>query len=172
MRHSPAVPRLAAVLLAATFALACGPPTLHPNVGADATVACPGGRTAWSLEIHDQRANREGSEKLVALLRDSLTKSFPGCDWSAAASPDRPSILIEIHRFSAPLEDESWNGAAEWEVLVRDAGGRTITDYEAQADVERPNYRNSNNEKEALQQVFDGALQKTLAVLRSVPAGG
>jgi len=164
--------RLRAWLSVATLAAACGPPTLQPRASPDPTQACPGGQTAWSLEIHDQRADREGTEKLVALLRDSITRSFPGCSWSAASAENRPSILIEIHRFSAPFRDETWNGAAEWGILVRDAGDRTLLEFEATAAVERPNYRNSNNEKEALQEVFNDALMKTLAALRSVSPGG
>jgi hypothetical protein len=133
---------------------------------------CPGGVTAWSLEILDQRANREGSDKMVALLRDSITKSFPACDWSGPGAGNRPSILIEVHRFSAPLEDYMWNGAAEWGVLARDPGGRTLLEFEAQADVSRPNYRGVDNEKAALQQVFGEALKKTLDALRSVRRAG
>ncbi len=84
----------------------------------------------------------------------------------------QPSILIEVHRFSAPMEDDSWNGAAEWGVLARDAGGRTLVEFEAQADVARPNYRGVDNEKAALQQVFNEALTKTLEALRSVRTPG
>jgi hypothetical protein len=154
-------------------AAACGPPTLRPTSSTDPSVACPGGQTAWSLEILDQRANREGSQKLVALLSDSITRSFPGCSWGASDGAGRHgSILIEIHRFSAPFVDDSWSGAAEWAVLVRDASGRTLLEFEASDEVERPNYYGSNNEKEALQQVFEGALKKTLAALRSVSSPG
>jgi hypothetical protein len=159
-------------LFLAALSAACGPPTLRPAAATDAMVACPGGATSWSLEILDQRANREGSEKLVALLRDSITKSFPGCAWSGPDAADRPSILIEVHRLSAPLEDNTWNGAAEWGVLVQDAGGRTLVEFEAQADVFRPNYRGVDNEKAALQQVFNEALKKTLEALRSVRSVG
>jgi hypothetical protein len=135
---------------------------------ADPEVACPGGWTSWSLEVLDRRADREGSEKLVTLLSDSVTKSFPGCAWSGPGGTARPSVSIEVNRFAAPFAEETWNGVADWTVLVRDEEGRTLTEFEAESDVERPNYRSSNNEKEALQEVFNEALRRTVAGLRSV----
>ena len=170
----PRTPHLLAMLtlLAGLSASSCGPPTVPPIAEPDPAVACPGSWRDWSLEILDRRANREGSEKLVATLTDSIRKSFPGCTWSPVGTADRPVISIEVHRFAAPFYDELWNAAAEWTVWVRGPAGQTLTEFEAEATVERPNYRSSNNEKEALQQVFGEALRRTVAGLRSVSGGG
>ncbi len=157
-------------MLAALLAAACGPPAVRPTAVLDPTVACPGGWTSWSLEVLDQRANREGSERLVATVRDAITKSFPGCSWSGPAEA-RPTVTIEVHRFAAPFEEGMWMGAAEWSVWVRDPDGRTLKEFEARASVDRPNWQGSNNEKEALQEVFRQALEQTAAVLRSVSGG-
>jgi hypothetical protein len=149
--------------------VSCGPPKIAPVTAADPQAACPGGRTAWSLEILDQRADREGSEQVVALLRDSITKSFPGCTWSAPGPNPLPSLTIEIHRFRAPLVEGLWEGAADWTVLARDPAGRSLTEFDAVSEIGRPNYQGSNNEKEALRAVFTAAFEKTLAGLRAVP---
>lgn len=171
MKGSRALRRFVLGLLpAALLASACGPPAVRPTAAPDPTVACPGGWTSWSLEVLDRRANREGSEKLVAAVRDAITKSFPGCTWSGPAE-GRPTVSIEVNRFAAPFEEGMWMGAAEWSVWVRDPDGRTLKEFEAQASVDRPNYRGSNNEKEALQEVFRQALEQTAAVLRSVSGG-
>ncbi|HEY7112835.1 MAG TPA: hypothetical protein VIA45_07880 [Thermoanaerobaculia bacterium] len=148
---------------------ACGPPTIKPTSSADPQAPCVGGSMSWSIEVLDRRAEREASDKVVALVKDSVTGSFPGCKWSAPGAPETPSILIEINRFSAPFQDGTWNGAADFSVLVRNASGQTLSEFEAEDDVERPNYMGSNNEKEALQEVFAEALRKTLAGLRAVP---
>lgn len=148
---------------------ACGPPSLKPTTAADPTSSCVGGSGSWSINVLDRRAEREASDKTVALVKDSVTGSFPGCKWAAPDTPGMPSVLIEINRFAAPFQDGTWNGAADWSVLVRNAAGQTLSEFEAESDVERPNYMGSNNEKEALQQVFSEALRKTLAGLRSVP---
>ena len=167
MRPARSLAAAAAVLLLS--AVACGPPSLKPTTSADPTSSCIGGSMTWSIEVLDRRAEREASEKTVALVKDSVTGSFPGCKWTAPGTPGAPSILIEINRFAAPFQDGTWNGAADWSVLVRNAGGQTLTEFEAEDDVERPNYMGSNNEKEALQEVFSEALRKTLAGLRAVP---
>ena len=158
-----------ALALAVFGSAACGPPTIPPVANPDPETACPGGSSAWSLEVLDRRAEREASEKVVATLRDSIMKSFPGCTWKEAGAAGVPSISIEIVRFAAPFDEATWNGVAEWTVLARTADGRTLTEFEAESDVARPNYRGSNNEKEALRQVFGEALSRTLAGLRSVP---
>ena len=161
-------PTLSAGLLLASLSTACGPPTLKPTASPDPQVACPGGWTSWSLEVLDRRAEREASEKVVALLTDSIEKSFPGCSWKGPGSAGLPAVSVEIYRFAAPFEDGTWNGVAEWSVRATDPDGRTLTSFEAESDVARPNYRGSNNEKEALQQVFREALTQTLTGLRSV----
>jgi hypothetical protein len=160
--------RLAAVA-ALLLAAACGPPKIKPVGTNDPEAGCPGGRKEWSLEVLDRRADREASERVVALVRDSITKSLPGCTWSAPGTPNVPSISIEINRFSAPFEEGAWEGRADWNVFARDAAGGTLTDFDATSEVSRPNYMGSNNEKEALQQVLAEALKKTLAGLSAVP---
>jgi hypothetical protein len=160
-----------ALALAALAALAsrCGPPTIAPVSAPDPGAPCPGGKTAWSLEVLDRRVDREASDRVVALLRDSIVKSFPACTWSAAADPGLPSVSIEINRFRAPFGDGMWNGVADWNILARDPAGRTLTEFDAVSEVARPNYQGSNNEKEAMTQVYREALEKTLAGLRAVP---
>jgi hypothetical protein len=160
---------LAPLAVLCALAAACGPPTIRPTASPDPQVACPGSSSVWALEILDRRAEREASEKTVALLRDALVRSFPGCTWKEPGAPGVPSISIEIHRFAAPFEEATWNGVAEWSVVARNPEGKTLTEFEAQSDVARPNYRGSNNEKAALQEVFDASVKKTLAGLRAVP---
>jgi hypothetical protein len=161
---SAALPLIAAV--------SCGPPTLKPVASVDPGTACPGGWTSWAIDVRDRRVDPEGSEKLVALLRDSIVRSFPGCSWSDRPDAARPTVTIEVHRFRAPFEEGTWNAVADWTVWVRDPSGRTVTQFDAEYDVERPNYQGSNNEKESLQQVFDEALRRTLAGLRAVSLPG
>jgi hypothetical protein len=168
----PSAPALPGFLLAAAlFFPACGPPSVRSTAAPDPTVTCPGSWKSWSLEILDRRANREGSEKLLAALDDAIRKSFPGCEWAGPGVEGRPTVTIEIHRFAAPFVEGMWSGVADWSVWVRDPEGRTLTEFEASSDTERPNYYGSNNEKEALQAVFGEALDKTAAGLRSVPGG-
>lgn len=165
-----AVPRFLTAALLATAA--CGPPALKPVAAPDPEVSCPAGTGDWSLEVLDRRVTREASDRLVQLLRDSVERSFPGCRWSAGADPGRATVTLEIHRFGAPLVEGTWEGVAEWTVAARDAGGRELTRFEVDAEVFRPNYRNSNNEKEALSKVFQEALERTLAGLRAVSSPG
>ena len=145
---------------------------LKPVSSADSEVPCPGGRLTWNLEIKDQRAELTDSQRLVALLRESLTHSLPGCQWAGSARPDAPTISIEIHRFAADFDGAIWDAAAEWTVSARDSSGRTLTEFQADARVSRPNYRGSNNEREALRAVFEEAMTRTLTGLRSVSAAG
>lgn len=165
-------PILLAGAVLAVLSTACGPPTLKPTAAPDPEVACPGRWTSWSLEVLDRRADREGSERLVALLSDSIKKSFPGCSWSGPGGARLPAVSIEVHRFAAPFQEGAWNGVADWSVVALDPEGRTLIEFEAEYDVARPNYQGSNNEKEALQEVFSEALRRTLAGLRSVSNAG
>lgn len=152
----------------AALGLSCAP-SVRPVSTPDPEVSCPAGRITWNLEISDQRAERPDSDRLTALLRTSLSKSFPGCRWAGGA--EAGTIRIEVHRFRVALEG-TWDAVAEWTVSARDAAGRTLTEFESTADVARPNYRGTNNERDALQQVFEQAFQRTVAGLRSVsPAG-
>lgn len=158
---------LSLILAAAACSATAG---LKPVHDADPQVACPGGRLTWSLQITDQRADRQDSARLIGLIRDSLSRSFPGCQW--AGGSDAGTISIEIHRFAAKLDGAIWDAAAEWGVSARDAGGRTMTEFEASSEVSRPNYRNVNNEQAALQQALEKAMGKTLQGLRDLPSGG
>lgn len=146
----------------------CGSTGLAPVTYPDPSVACPGGLPGWKLEILDRRVRRDGSEGVQALIGNSIRQSFPGCQWDAAAGAGAGRVQIEIHRFVANADGNTWEAAADWGVLVTDPSGRTLTEFDATEEVSRPNYRGSNNEKEALRQAFDQAMRRTLAGLRSV----
>jgi hypothetical protein len=132
----------------------------------DPSVACPGGLAGWNLDVLDRRARRDQSEGVQALVTESIHRSFPGCRWESAPGAGR--IQIEIHRFSAVQDGNSWEAAANWSVVASDSSGRTLTEFETNEEVSRPNYRGSNNEKEALREAFDRAIRRTLAGLRAV----
>lgn len=168
MREWLRAARALVVVVAGIVGTSCAP-SVKPVGSPDPQAACPAGRTEWKLEIADQRAERRDSERVTTLLRDSLTRSFPGCHWTSGGGAD--TIRLEIHRFGVRF-DETWNAAADWTVLVADRGGRTLTEFEASAEVARPNYRGANNEREALQEAFEQALRRTLAGLRAVSSPG
>lgn len=154
-------------------ALSCGPASsgLKPVGAADTETACPGGRRIWNLEVSDQRADRGDSERVRELIRQSLTRSFPGCQWAGAGAPPRPevpTIAVEIHRFVADFDGSMFDAAAEWTVFARSASGQTLTQFDAEARVSRPNYRGSNNEREALRAAFEQAIGRTVAGLRNL----
>lgn len=155
------------VLLLAVLTTACGSTAgLTPVSYPDPSVACPGGQPGWKLDVEDRRASRDGSEGVVALIVESVRRSFPGCRWDDAAPADSGRVLIEVHRFSAIPEGNTWEAAAEWTTVASDVSGRTLTEFEAREEVSRPNYRGSNNAKEALRQAFDRAIRRTLTGLR------
>ena len=54
----------------------------------------------------------------------------------------------------------------------RDAGGRTLTEFQANEEVSRPNYRGSDNEKESLSEAYQKALERTVKGLTALPANG
>ena len=119
-------------LAALGVACGCGPATVRPTSYADPDVTCPAGRSAWSLEIKDERAEPKGSEKMVAAIRDGIQKSFPGCRWS---TPPRERTRSRS-RFTASLRPSTtstrrgrppWNGPS----ARTDAGGRTLTEFQA-----------------------------------------
>lgn len=160
------------LLWLASLALSCGMASLQPLLAPDPDVPCPGGRLAWNLSIRDERADRRDSERVVALLRDSLSRSLAGCRWKTASESGAPTIEIQIHRFTVGFAASTWEAAAEWTVLVSDSSGRRLTEFESSEEVSRPNYSGSNNEREAMQQAFDRAMRRTLAGLRAVPPVG
>ena len=139
---------------------------VKPIASPDPDIQCPAGRVNWKLQVSDQRAQRRESEQVVALVKDSLSRSLPGCRWSGGA--DAGTISIEIHRFGAKLDEAMWDAAADWTVSVRDAAGRTLTEFDSSSELTRPNYRNVNNERAILQEALDEAMQRTLKGLRAL----
>jgi len=155
----------------AALSVACGPATVRPASYADPDVTCPGGRASWNLDVRDARAEPKGSEKMVGAIRDGIQKSFPGCRWSAAGQ-GADTITIEVHRFVSKLDDDysAWEAAVEWTVRAQDAGGRTLTEFQADETLARPNYRGSDNEKESLTEAYQKALSRTVKGLQALPA--
>ncbi len=139
---------------------------LKPVRDEDREAACPGGRLAWNLQVQDQRAERRDSERLTALVRGSLSQSFPACRW--VSDPTAGTITIEIHRFSALLDGAIWDGGADWTVSARDANGGALTAFDSTFEASRPNYRNVDNERAVLQQVLEEAVRKTALGLRAL----
>jgi hypothetical protein len=159
-----------AVLALVSIAACSSTAGLKPVTDSDPQVPCPGGQIKWNLQVSDQRADRQESERVVGLVRESLSRSFPGCVWTGGSADG--TISIEIHRFAARLDGAIWDAAAEWTVSARDSRGRTMTEFECSSEVSRPNYRNSNNEQAALSQALEQAMQRTLKGLRALsPAG-
>ncbi|HEY1434956.1 MAG TPA: hypothetical protein VGG65_06245, partial [Thermoanaerobaculia bacterium] len=114
------------------LAAACGPATVRPATYSDPEVRCPGGRSRWTLQVLDQRPEPDGSVKVVAAIRDGIEKSFPGCQWTEGSPTDADAVVIEIHRFRSRLEDySSWEAAVEWTVRAQNAGGHTLTEFQA-----------------------------------------
>ena len=149
---------------------------MRPATYSDPEITCPGGRPGWILEVDDRRADREGSDKAVAAILSGVQKSFPGCKWTLGPAASADAIVIEIHRFSSRLDRDlngsSWEAAVEWTVRAQNAGGRTLTEFEANEEVSRPDYRGSDNEKESLTQAYQKALERTVKGLRALPAIG
>ncbi len=162
-------PRAAASLLLTALCAGCGPPSVRPASYADPEISCPGGRTTWAIQVFDRRADREGEARVVAAIQDGIQKSFPGCRWSLAGGLGTDTITIEVYRFASQLEEgSSWEAAAEWTVTVRNASDRILTEFQANEELSRPNYRGANNEKESLSEAFHRALERTVKGLRSV----
>jgi len=151
---------LLATLLAAGLCAGCGPVTVRPASSPDPDIACPGGRVTWGLQIADQRAKRDAEERMSSSVRDGIQKSFPGCRWGIT-DPDAGTIAIEVHRFASHLDAGYWEAAVEWTVTARDVSGHTITEFEVNEEVTRPNYQGSDNEKESLSEAFGKAIQRT-----------
>jgi len=162
--------RLACLVVLSAIAMpGCTTPTVKPVVAKDPEIACPGGATSWRLAISDQRADRRDSEKVQRAIRDSITRSLPGCQW---VQKDAPEISIEVDRFQVRNNEDTWEAFAEFDVIARDRDGRTLTQFRAESSVARPNYRGMDNEKMALQQALEEAMQRALAGLRAVPNAG
>jgi hypothetical protein len=153
----------------AVLASACGPATVRQASYGDPTVPCPGAQRRWILDIVDRRADREATGQAIASIREGIQKSFPGCQWAVSSEPGTGTISIEIHRFASRLDGGSWEAAAEWTVSAASSSGRTLTEFETNEEVSRPNYRGSDNEKESLTQAFHKALERTVNGLRALP---
>jgi hypothetical protein len=143
--------------------------TVAPVVAKDPAIACPGGATSWKLVIADQRADRRDTEKVVRAIRESIARSLPGCRW---VDTDAPEIAIEVHRFGVRQKEGTWEAAVELGVVARDRGGRTLTEFQADSSIARPDYRGLDNEKLALQEALNEAMRRTLAGLRAVSNAG
>jgi len=159
-------------LLAALVCAACGPPTVRPAAFPDPSVSCPGARAAWNLQIVDQRVTRGDEARVVGAVRDAIQKSFPGCRWSGTPGPDAGTIAIEIHRFQSAAAQGSWEAAVEWSVSARSETGSTLTEFDANEEVARPNYQGYDNEKEALSEAFRKAVERTTKGLTAIPVMG
>jgi hypothetical protein len=146
----------------------CASTGLTPVTYPDSSVPCPGGLRGWKLEVLDRRIRRESTEGVQSLVGESIRRSFPGCQWDSAAGEGAGRVQIEVHRFAASQDGNSWEAAAHWSVVASDSSGRTLTEFEANEEVSRPNYRGSNNAREALREAFDRAMRRTLAGLRAV----
>ena len=75
-----------------------------------------------------------------------------------------------MHRFASVHDGEAWEAAVEWSVRATDAAGRKLTEFEANEEVSRLNYRGSDNEKESLTQAFQASLERTIKGLRALPS--
>jgi hypothetical protein len=159
---------LAGAVSATLWGAACGPATVRPTSYPDPDVPCPGGRSAWSLQIVDHRAEQTASDRMMHDVRDAIEKSFPGCKWTAAEGGD--TILIEIVRLASRYSDGGWDAAAEWNVTVKSAQGGTLTEFAANEEASSPNYSGRDNEKETLSEAFRKAVEKTARGLRGVSA--
>lgn len=157
-------------VFSALSALACASAVLTPLSYPEPDVACPGGRVNWRLEVVDQRAERTDSDRVTSVIRESIMRSFPGCRWESDDS-SAPLIRIEVHRFTASLQGNIWDAAVEWAVVAQGPRGETLTEFVAEGEVSRPNYRGSNNELEALKLSFDQAVRRTLGGLRTLSLG-
>ena len=143
--------------------------TVAPVVAKDPEIACPGGATSWRLVIADQRADRRDSEKVVRAIRESIARSLPGCRW---VDTEAPEISIEVHRFDVRQNEGTWEATVELGVVARDRIGRTLTEFQADSSIARPDYRGLDNEKLALQEALSEAMRRALAGLRAVPNAG
>ncbi len=161
---------VAALALSALVAAGCGPPKVRPVSFPNADVACPAGLLSWNLEVLDQRAEPEASDKMIAAVRGGIENSFPGCRWSSAAGEDAPTITVTVHSFAAVYSDRYYDGKAEWTVTARNASGRTITEFDANELETRPAY--SGAEEESLNEAFRKAIQRTVQGLSQIPRIG
>ena len=84
----------AALLVLLTAACASSTEGIAPVSYTDPSGICPVGRTGWKLEVLDRRAERKTSEDVVALIGESIRRSFPGCRWDTEAGADAGVVRI------------------------------------------------------------------------------
>ena len=164
MKRTTTVSSLLAGLALLAVAAGCGPAPIRPVTYPDPEVSCPGGLVSWRLDILDRRAETEGSEKLIASLREGLQGSFPGCRWSTSPAGDskpsgEPTITLTVFRLGVSEHDRYQYAAAEWNVTATSANGSTMTQFDANEEDSRPAY--SNADEEALNEAFRRALLRT-----------
>jgi hypothetical protein len=137
----------------------------------DSEMRCPAGRLTWNLQIADQRAKLEDSARLIGVIRESISHSLPDCRWTSSPQADVGTISIELHRFGATFDGGVFDAGVEWDTWVRDASGRTLTEFEATGEESRPNYQGEDSERVALQRALEKAMNMTLKGLRSLSPG-
>jgi hypothetical protein len=160
--------RAAVWLLLSSPAACSNTAGIRPIASPDPATPCPAGRVNWNLQITDQRADLSNSQRVTALIQESLSRSLPACRWTGSAQDGAGTIRIDVHRFATAFDGGVWDAAAEWGIWVRAAAGQTLTEFEATGEASRPNYRGENSERVALQQALEQAMAKTLAGLRSL----
>ena len=144
-------------------AAACGPAPIRPQSFADPAVPCPAGLITWRLNVLDQRAETEDSEKMIATVRNGIETSFPGCKWSTAsaeADTGTPAITITVFRLGVAEHNRYQDAAAEWNVTATSSTGSTMTEFDVNEEDSRPAY--SRADEEALNEAFRKALQRTV----------
>jgi hypothetical protein len=144
-------------------AAGCGSASIRPQSFADPSVPCPAGLITWRLNVLDQRPETEGSEKMIASIRNGIETSFPGCKWSTAspeADAGTPTITITVFRLGVAEHNRYQNAAAEWNVTATSTSGSTMTQFDANEEDSRPAY--SGADEEALNEAFRKALQRTV----------
>jgi hypothetical protein len=164
--------RIAVYLLVLGTALGCGSAAIRDQSFADPAVPCPAGLISWKLNILDQRAEAEDSEKAMTSIRKGIQDSFPGCRWTAGGGADgeaaggSPTITITVHRLGVSEHNRYQDAAAEWTVNASTANGSTMTEFDANEEESRPAY--SGADEEALNEAFRKALQRTVRGLAAM----
>jgi hypothetical protein len=123
-------------------------------------------RSGGNLAITDLRVDRKESERVLPSSANLWSKSFPASGRARRNPP--PDDGTEIHR---PRRTSTGPCTSPRRLVGdREHGvGPALTQFEADANVARPNYAGSNNEREALRDAFEKALQRTAAGLRNLP---
>ena len=156
---------LPATLVCAALTAGCGPAPIQPVSFPDPDVSCPAGLISWKLQILDNRAEPEASEKMVGRIREGVQGSFPGCKWVRDAE-DVPTITITVFRLGVSEHNRYQDAAAEWSVSATNPNGSTLTEFDANEQESRPAY--SGADTEALNEAYRKALQRTIKGLAAM----